>query len=623
LRRFLTAGTLKPIRFGVWASMAAALGLFLMPSSLLQAPRELYFDVLTQWSPRPDGKVSDEAIVVADIDRAALAALEGKPWTRAQTAAVASAIAALHPAAVAFDLVFSANCDPTSPANAELAEAIGAVPTAVGFLVSEGASSGAGPSLPLLSSANANVPASWFVDGVETACPDFLQRAKASAGSFLIGDGDAHVRRVQAYSIVGSGAYPALAIAAVQLGRFRATPPIIEDHPPALRLGSGRYDLSDEGSLRFVASNAMEQAARTISAADVLSGRVPAGRVAGHIVLVGSSLPSFGGLRPTAAMPLAPSVQIHADLARGLLAGWVPQRPAWIPRYEALYVLLAGILLSAGAGYLRPIFLAFTGLGIILLTSVLAVMSFAATGLLLDGLTASVAIAVILAVVTYLQFSRVRQAERRARVRFGQYLPKSVVDRYLAMPEENRISGEAREVTALFTDIEGFSALAKRIDGRTLVGLLDTYFSEVNGLIERRGGMIDKVVGDAVHALFNAPEDLEGHVDAAIACAIDIRILTEEMRSRPDFAVVGFGRTRIGLETGLAILGEVGLAGKLDYTAHGEAVNLAARLQEANKQHQTSILIGPAAGRLAGLPLRSIGTHDIRDYGPLDLYTVD
>lgn len=185
------------------------------------------------------------------------------------------------------------------------------------------------------------------------------------------------------------------------------------------------------------------------------------------------------------------------------------------------------------------------------------------------------------------------------------------------------MAGEAREVTALFTDIEGFSALARRIDPKTLVGLLDTYFSEVNGMIERRGGMIDKVVGDAVHALFNAPEDLEGHVDIAIVCAGEIRALTEEMRRRPAFSAVDFGRTRIGIETGPAIFGEVGLGGKLDYTAHGEAVNLAARLQEANKRHQTSILVGPQAGERSAIPLRAIGTHEIRDYGELALYTLD
>jgi adenylate cyclase len=619
LRGFWTGKTLKPIRFGVWTTMIVALGVFFLPQGVLEGPRELYFDVLTQALP----VARDDRILVVDIDRAALASLNGKPWTRAETARLASAIAAAHPAAMGFDLVFSADCDAAGTVNPELAGAIGAVPTALGFLVSDRPVLGGGPSLPLVAARNAELPAGWFVDGVEAACTAFLARAQASAGSFLIGDADARVRRIQPYAIVAGSAHATLGLAMVQLAALKAAPPVLEEKPPRLRVGAGRFDLTEDGNLRFIASKADEQRARTISAADVLSGQIAASRIAGHIVLVGSSLPSFGGLRATASMPLEPSVQIHADLARGLLSGRLPQRASWTVRYEALYVLLSGVLLSLAAARFRPVALAATGFAAIILTCIASGAVYAASNLLLDGLSVSLALAIILTVVTTSQYSRVREAERRARARFGQYLPKSVVDRYLDAPEAARMAGEAREVTALFTDIEGFSALARRIDAKTLVGLLDTYFSEVNGLIERRGGMIDKVVGDAVHALFNAPEDLENHIDIAISCASEIRALTEEMRRRSAFSAVDFGRTRIGLETGPAILGEVGIGGKLDYTAHGEAVNLAARLQEANKRHQTSILIGPHAGQRSKMPLRGIGTHEIRDYGPLALYTLD
>ena len=619
MRGFWAEKTLKPIRFGVWTTVVVALGVFFVPQSLLEGPRELYFDAVTQAVPI----TADERILVIDIDRSALAPLNGKPWTRAETARLATAIAAQKPAAVAFDLVFSGDCDSSGNANADLAKAVGSAPTALGFLVSDRSGMGGGPSLPLVAARGAALPAGWFVDGVEVACPAFLEQARASAGTFLIGDGDARVRRVQPYAIVGGSAHATLALAAIQLAMLKAMPPILEEKPPRLRVGASAFDLTEDGNLRFIASKPDIQAARTVSAAGVLAGTVAAGRISGRIVFVGSSMPSFGGLRATASMPLEPSLQIHADLARGLLTGQMPQRASWTVRYEALYVLLAGVLLSLAAARLRPVGLAAAGFAIIGVTCALTIAVYAASGLLLDGFSTSLALAAILTVVTTSQYSRVREAERRARARFGQYLPKSVVDRYLDAPETARMAGEAREVTALFTDIEGFSALARRIDPKTLVGLLDTYFSEVNGLIEQRGGMIDKVVGDAVHALFNAPEDLENHVDIAIACAGEIRALTEEMRSRPAFLAVEFGRTRIGVETGPAILGEVGIGGKLDYTAHGEAVNLAARLQEANKRHQTAILIGPQAGARSPTGLRGIGMHEIRDYGLLALYTLD
>ncbi|MGQ3281347.1 MAG: adenylate/guanylate cyclase domain-containing protein, partial [Shinella sp.] len=137
------------------------------------------------------------------------------------------------------------------------------------------------------------------------------------------------------------------------------------------------------------------------------------------------------------------------------------------------------------------------------------------------------------------------------------------------------------------------------------------------------GGMVDKVVGDAVHALFNAPDDLDHHVDKALACADDIRTLTEEMRRRPAFLEQEFGRTRIGIETGMVVLGEVGVGGKLDYTAHGNSMNLAARLQDANKFLGTHICVGPQAASETTRPLRPIGSHEIRGFGQVELFTFD
>src|SRR5215470_8034438 len=212
------------------------------------------------------------------------------------------------------------------------------------------------------------------------------------------------------------------------------------------------------------------------------------------------------------------------------------------------------------------------------------------------------------AVATAISLAATGHREALLRSRFEQHLAPAVVRRILARPGLVKLRGERREVTALFTDVEGFTALTHRIDPAILVSALDNYFEGMATIIMARGGMVDKIVGDAVHALFNAPGDLTDHPQKAVECAIALHSWSETFRRRPEVAMIGFGPTRIGLETGLAIVGDVGIRAKLDYTAHGDAVNLAARLEAANKELGSSICIGPAAAsRCDQLRLRPLG----------------
>src|SRR5258708_6491490 len=155
--------------------------------------------------------------------------------------------------------------------------------------------------------------------------------------------------------------------------------------------------------------------------------------------------------------------------------------------------------------------------------------------------------------------------------------------------------------------------MSRRAGPEELVAVLDSYCEGVAAIIVEHGGMVDKIVGDAVHALFNAPLDLDDHPRRAVACAIAIRSWTESYRALPAPAAIGFGRTRIGIETGQAIVGDVGLRSKLDYTAHGDAVNAAARFEAANKQLGSAICVGPGtAARCDHGMFRPLGTISVR-----------
>jgi adenylate cyclase len=160
------------------------------------------------------------------------------------------------------------------------------------------------------------------------------------------------------------------------------------------------------------------------------------------------------------------------------------------------------------------------------------------------------------------------------------------------------------------------------VDPRTLVGLLDRYFDGLTRIVVEHRGMVEKMVGDGLHALFNAPLDLAEHPRHAVECAIALRDFGERFRKDAQAAAAGFGRTRIGLETGVVVVGDVGGGRKLDYTAHGEAMNMAARFETANKDLGSSICIGPTtAARLPNRALRPLGRIEVRGRStPADVF---
>jgi len=315
---------------------------------------------------------------------------------------------------------------------------------------------------------------------------------------------------------------------------------------------------------------------------------------------------------------LDPLFQIHADAIEQMLAGRVPRPIGATSIAEPLTILVIGTLAVAVGAVLSPL------VGVVILVGAVAALwaaSLTMSGLvdrLTDPLTPSIAAALVFAVTSITTYSMTRRREALVRRRLEQHLAPAVVRRIVEQPGSVKLNGERREVTALFTDIDGFTAMTHRADPEELVAVLDQYFEGVAGIVIEHGGMIDKIVGDAVHTLFNAPIDLEDHSRRAIDCAIAICAWTEAFRCRAAPAAMKFGRTRIGIETGQAIVGDVGIRSKLDYTAHGDAVNMAARLEVANKELGSTICIGPAAAaRCDASRLRPLGLISVRGHEEL------
>jgi len=181
-----------------------------------------------------------------------------------------------------------------------------------------------------------------------------------------------------------------------------------------------------------------------------------------------------------------------------------------------------------------------------------------------------------------------RQFIQRA---FSRYVSHKVVEQLIADPSKLSLEGERRVMTYLFTDIAGFTSVSEFMEGKDLALMLNAYLEGMTSIVLRHEGMVDKFIGDAVFAIFNAPVDLEDHAQRAVQCALDMDDFAENFRREQNAKGVDFGLTRIGVHTGAAVVGNFGSQAHFNYTAQGDAVNTASRLEGLNKTFGTRLCV--------------------------------
>lgn len=226
---------------------------------------------------------------------------------------------------------------------------------------------------------------------------------------------------------------------------------------------------------------------------------------------------------------------------------------------------------------------------------------------------------------------RLRDAAEQAKTNLARYFSPNLVQQLIESPESLNLDGERRDLTFVFTDLTDFTPLVETLNPSVIVPLLNEYLDEMTQIVFRHGGTVDKVVGDAVHAMFGAPLEQPDHAARGIACAMEMDEFAEAFRERKNAGDIPLGVTRIGVHTGPAIVGNFGGEQFFDYTAHGDAINTAARLESANKQLGTRICVsGKVVEQVKDFKGRPIGTillpgksEELKIFEPLNAELAD
>gem|GEM_PF-82959 len=464
--------------------------------------------------------------------------------------------------------------------------------------------------------------------GIEVPVPGLLRAASSTGFINALPDADGELRSTLLVTGYGGAVYESFALSLWRQWRHVTAPrPVIRrgeaGGPPRLTglqlssesgepLRTLRVDPRGAVTLPYRAAAHAGTSPGTgrfryIPAADVLAHRVGARELAGRVVLLGSSAPGLADLRATPVHRALPGIEVHAQLLAGLEDNDLSVRPDWS---QGLELLLLAVTLAAVTAAVRRLAGPVAVLALLaILAALLMCDLWALTGRgwvipIAAPLAAGLLVGVLGIVANYLGEWHSRRSLARL---FGHYLPPERVRAMASDPDrflDVASSAENRELTVLFCDLRGFTPMSEKMAPERLRELLNLYFLRMSQVIHERGGTLDKFIGDAVMAFWGAPEADERHaahaVQAALAMIAAIGPLNAELAARdlPPLSPC------IGLATGLVCVGDLGSALRRSYTAVGDGVNLAARIESATRDYDVALLAADntraAAGELPG-----------------------
>ncbi len=631
----------------------------------VQSLRLIAFDSMQKLSPRAYDE--RQPVRVVDIDDQSLAVMGQWPWPRTVMAELIGKIGAAGAASITTDIMY-AEPDRTSlgrytknldPAKADevaklvggpldndavFADVIGKLPVVLGtVLINDG-----NPGKPTQKSgfAVAGDNPKPFLHGFVGVLPNLpvLDAAASGLGATnWIPDHDGIIRRVPLIYRAGDSYVPSLAAEALRVAQGAGSYVLKGSN------ASGETAYGANTGLNHIKIGAIEAPTDAdggiwprfrhfdersyIPAWKVMSGQIAPDALNGDIVLIGISAPGLKDVRATPLDSTVPGVELHVQMLEQLLTGVRLTRPDYAPPLELVFVVVVSLLIAAllprvPASY-SSIFMVFVLAGIF----GWAWYAFTKQALLFDPINPAIAVTIMFGAATGWTYRQTQNQKGEIRKAFGQYLSPDVVQQLIANPEKLALGGEERELTIMFCDVRNFTSISEALgDAAALTKFINTLLTPLTGAILERGGTVDKYMGDAIMAFWNAPLPNPDHArqaaEAAIAMAAampDLNVIFKaeaEANGRKHVEV----KVGIGLNTGIACVGNLGSEQRFDYSVIGDEVNIASRFEGLTKQYGMTLAIGErTAESIASTGLKTLEIDLVRVKGrmtPSRLFTL-
>jgi adenylate cyclase len=528
-------------------------------------------------------------VVIVTVDESSFAELNTQwPFPRAMHAELLDRLGAGRPLAIGLDLIF----DTPSSRGSKDDEALGAAVARAGNVI-------------LAAAPSEDVQAFYTRVDLNPPLPVIRAGAAGIAPVNLVRDPDGHVRRAPMSLRAGDETLLAFDAALHRLAAKRGLPAQpLPDAPTVL--------INFRGGPRTFPWVPYYQ---------VLRGEIPPEAFAGKIVLIGPTSEILHDLFPTAFARSGemPGVEIHANVIETLVRGNpVREVPEWVSLALAGAAALAGSVLVVRLRALRALG---TAAGLWAALALGAFAAFALGDVWLRGMAPTLALVLGYGATVVENFVR----EQREKRRLSRFFSPDELRALVRGQEEASLGSSRRTVTVLFSDLRGFTSISERLEPEQIAEMLREYLTEMTEIVFKHGGTVDKYIGDCVMALYNVPFEDPEHVVKAVRTGLEFQERTLAAAARWEAKYGVTIRNGVGINTGEAVVGTLGSEQRLEYTAIGDTVNLAARLESLTKDYGASIIISESTyEHVKGLfPTRELGEVTVKGKTvPVKIYAV-